>query len=457
MKKNDVIQLHITGMSAEGNGVARSEADGGMVVFIPFTAVGDTVTARIVKVEKTHAFGRVEKIEHPSPDRLAHNGTDCAVFGKCGGCVYRHITYEAECRYKWQRVADALQRVGGLDIVPQPLVTCGVPDHYRNKAQYPVAAGEHRALIGFYAPRSHRVVEQRDCLLQPPIFREILDVVARYIKKTGLSIYDETTGSGVLRHIYIRQAPATGELMVCLVCTSGKLPHPEQLIDPLRQIDGVVSVSVNLQKKDTNVILGDQGFVLWGKDTVTDILCGLKFRLSARSFYQVNSPAAEKLYTLAAEKAECTEQDVLLDLYCGTGTIGLTMAHRVKQLIGVEIVAPAVEDARRNAEANGVENARFICADAAQAAAQLEKEGLHPDLVVVDPPRKGLDSSLPALLQRMAPRRIVYISCDAATMARDCARLQQCDYRVDSVTPVDLFPRTAHVESVVSLTRGFDN
>ena len=241
--------------------------------------------------------------------------------------------------------------------------------------------------------------------------------------------------------------------MVCLVCTSGKLPQVELLIQSLREIRGVVSVSVNLQKKDTNVILGDEGFVLWGKDTVTDILCGLKFRLSARSFYQVNAPAAQKLYTIAAEKAECTDTDVLLDLYCGTGTIGLTMANRVKQLIGVEIVQPAVEDARRNAQENGITNARFICADAAQAAQQLQKEGVSPDIIVVDPPRKGLDADLPQILQQMSPRRIVYISCDPATMARDCARLQQRGYRVADVTPVDLFPRTAHVESVVCLNR----
>ncbi|MBR7093026.1 MAG: 23S rRNA (uracil(1939)-C(5))-methyltransferase RlmD [Clostridia bacterium] len=452
-KKNDVIELEITGISSEGSGVARAGQDGGLVIFVPYTAVGDRALVRILKVEKTHAFGRVEQLITPSPDRVGGGEPDCAAFGRCGGCVYRHITYEAECRYKWQKVADAFQRIGGLAVTPQPLVACGRADRYRNKAQYPVAAGPYRPLIGFYAPRSHRVVEQRDCLLQPPVFRQILDVVARYVKETGLSVYDEQTHTGVLRHIYIRQAPATGEIMVCLVCTSGKLPQPRRLIERLQAVPEVVSLVVNLQKGDTNVILGEEEYTLWGRDSITDRLCGLQFRLSPRSFYQVNSPAAERLYTLAAEQAQLRPQDVLLDLYCGTGTIGLSMAHRVRQVIGVEIVEPAVRDAMRNAAENGVTNARFLCADAAAAAETLRREGIRPDVVVVDPPRKGLDAALPDLLRQMGPRTILYISCDPATLARDCARLQPCGYTVTQATPVDLFPRTAHVECVTMMTR----
>ena len=309
-------------------------------------------------------------------------------------------------------------------------------------------------LVGFYAPRSHRVIEERNCRLQPECFKTVLDCVVRWAKKAGVSAYDEESGRGLLRHIYIRRAEATGEVMVCLVCTSGKLPEPQRLVELLRGgVPGLASVVVNLQKEATNVILGEEGYTLWGKDFITDRLCGLTFRLSPRSFYQVNRSQAERLYALAAEAAGLTGRETVLDLYCGTGTIGLSMASKAGRIIGVELIAAAVEDARRNAEDNGIDNARFICGDAAEAAVQLEREGIRPDVAVIDPPRKGCSAALIDTLVRMNPSRLVYVSCDPATLARDLKALTGKGYAVERVTPVDMFPRTPHVECVALLTK----
>ncbi len=454
LRKNDIVELTVVGMSAEGNGVCRYAEEGtdtALTVFVPQTAVGDVIECRIVKVQSRLAYGKVERVITPSDHRVA---VDCPVFGKCGGCVYRHVSYEAELSYKWQRVADALRRIGGLSITPEPIVGCENPDRYRNKGQYPVTAGEHRPLIGLYAARSHRVVEQHDCLLQPPVFKTILDTVAAWMKQQRVTPYDETTRTGLVRHIYIRKGERSGEVMVCLVCTSGKLPQPQRLVEMLRQsVPQLKSVMVNLNKADTNVILGDQTFCLYGEDHITDTLCGLSFRLSPLSFYQVNTEQAERLYTIARDYAVQDNTRVLLDLYCGTGTIGLSMAHDTEQLIGVEIVPQAVEDAKRNAEANGVTNARFFTADAADAAKRLEREGVYPDTVVLDPPRKGCDEALIDTVAHMAPKRVVYVSCDPATLARDLKRFAERGYTTEKVTPVDMFPRTAHVESVACLNK----
>ncbi len=458
LTKNQIIPLTITAMSAEGSGIGRyaeSEDERGIAVFVPFTAIGDVIDCRIVKVQKNLAYGKAESLVVPSADRVAES--DCPVFGKCGGCVFRHISYEAELRYKRQRVADALQRIGGLDIEPTAIVPCEVPNRYRNKAQYPVACVENKPIVGLYAARSHRVIEQRDCLLQPETFEKAVSVVMRWAKKNHVPIYDETTGSGILRHIYIREGKRSGECMVCLVCTCGKLPHTDELVSALKEaIDDLASVVVNLNKRDTNVVLGDTCYAVYGKPYITDTLCGLNFRLSALSFYQVNSPQAERLYALAADAAALTGEERLLDLYCGTGTIGLSMAHRVRELVGVEVVPQAVEDAVRNAADNGITNARFLAADAAQAAKRLAAEGWQPDVVVLDPPRKGCDTALIDTVVSMAPERIVYVSCDPATLARDLKQFDVQGYRTISVAPVDMFPRTAHVESVALLSRQID-
>ena len=339
----------------------------------------------------------------------------------------------------------------------EPIRGSAATDGYRNKAQYPVGVGDTAPRIGFYAPRSHRIVEQHACRLQPAVFTAAVETVDRWMQTHAVSAYDETTHTGLVRHIYLRHGEASGQVMVCLVCTSGKIPAAQELVQALQQkVPGLCSVMVNINRADTNVILGDDEFPLWGASAIEDTLCGLTFRLSPRSFYQVNRQQAETLYTLAAEVAGLTGDETLLDLYCGTGTIGLTMAHRVKKLIGVEIVAPAVEDARRNAQANGIENATFLCSDAAKAAARLERQGEHPDVVIVDPPRKGCDPALLETMAQMAPSRIVYVSCDPATLARDCQRLTALGYAVSRVIPVDMFPRTPHVETVCLLTKSHD-
>lgn len=457
LEKNQIIPLTITGITAEGHGVGRAPAEddrAGMAVFVPFTAVGDELECRIVKVQKQWAYGRMERLLTPSPDRAEDEGGGCSVYGKCGGCAFRHVTYEAEKRYKQQRVADAFARIGGLSVAIDPIRGDDRPDGYRNKAQYPVGPGQHRPMIGFYAPRSHRIVEQHACCLQPPVFTQAVDAVSRWMRKNAVAAYDETAGTGLVRHIYLRQGEASGQVMVCLVCTSGKVPASPELIQMLREaVPGLASVMVNINRAATNVILGAEEFVLWGEPVIEDTLCGLRFRLSPRSFYQINRRQAEVLYALADEAAALTGTQTLLDLYCGTGTIGLSMARKAGRLIGVEIVAPAVEDAHRNAARNGIDNAQFICGDAAQAAGRLREQHIHPDVVVVDPPRKGCDEALIDTMAAMQPQRIVYVSCDPATLARDCKRLTVRGYEVGRVTPVDMFPRTAHCEICVELGR----
>lgn len=454
--KNQLVELTIIGMTGEGNGVARyTDADipaPGLVVFVPFTAVGDQILCRIVKVQKSHAFGRIEQLLISSPDRCDEK--DCAVFGRCGGCAWRHVTYEAECRYKHQWVRDTLRRVGGLDIEPLPLIPCDHPERYRNKAQFPVAAGESGPLMGFFAPRSHRIIPCRDCLLQPFGFAAVLEAIDGWMRANNVPAYDEERHKGLVRHVYIREGTVSGQMMICLVCTSGKLPAAHLLIDAVRAAaPNLASLLVSINPARTNVILGDGGFTLWGEDAIVDELCGLCFRLSPHSFYQVNHAQTEKLYALAADAAALTGNETLLDLFCGTGTIGLSMAHRAAQVVGVEVVPAAVEDARRNAQENGIENARFICADAAAAAVQLAHEGVRPDVIVLDPPRKGCDVSLIDTVVLMAPARVVYVSCDPATLARDLKLFGEKGYAVRHVQPVDMFPRTAHVETVACLVR----
>lgn len=450
LQKNQVIPLSVTGVTGEGNGIGRSED--GMAVFVPFTAAGDEILCRIQKVDKRYAFGRAVEVMKPSSDRCAENERFCAAYGKCGGCTWRHVTYAAETQYKWQKVADALSHIGGLSIVPQPIVKADYTDYYRNKAQYPLAVQDGKIIAGFYAPRSHRVIEQPDCALQPVFFGDILRTVIAWMEQSGVSVYGETTHKGLVRHVYIRHGEKTGETMVCLVATSGKLPALDRLTVALREtVPGLRSLVININRKDTNVVLGEEEFTVFGDGYITDILCGLRFKLSPRSFYQVNRDQTEKLYALAAKELAPTGEETLLDLYCGTGTIGLSMAKKVKTLIGADIVAPAIEDAKENARVNSIENAQFLCADASKAAATLQKEGVKPEAVIIDPPRKGCDEALLDTIAQMAPKKVVYVSCDPATFARDLKRFAERGYETLRVTPVDLFPGTMHVETVALL------
>ena len=457
LQKNQLIELTVTGVTGEGSGVARYVGEDypapGFVVFIPGTAVGDRLVCRIVKVQKNHAFGKVEELLTASPDRVEDAG--CPAYGRCGGCNWRHVSYEAECRYKQDWVQDTLHRVGGITAPILPLMGGDSPDRYRNKAQFPVAPGpDGRPVIGFYAPRSHRIIPCKDCRLQPAGYAAVLDAVEAWMVDHAVPAYDEMTHSGLVRHVYIRQAAVTGEMMVCIVCTKRPLPAEEDLVRRLVEAaPQMVSLSVNVNPEQTNVILGKRTVTLWGTDSIVDRLCGLHFRLSPHSFYQVNHAQTEKLYRLAAQAAALTGKETLLDLYCGTGTIGLSMAHTAGAVIGVEVVESAVRDAKKNAAANRIRNARFICADAARAAAQLAKEGTAVDVVVLDPPRKGCSPDLIDTVAGMAPERVVYVSCDPATLARDLKLFAEKGYETLWVQPVDLFPRTAHCENVASLVK----
>ena len=447
IRKNAVIPLEITGASYAGKGIGRYE---NMVVFVNGAVKGDKVKAHILKVAKTHAFAKADEIIEPSADRI---GVDCNVFDKCGGCVFRNISYEAELELKYQRLADAIKRIAKIDVVPDPVVGMKNTEGYRNKAQYPVGAGDGGVNMGFYAPHSHRIIDCRDCKLHPKIFGKVLEVIGDWIDEKIISVYDETSHTGLLRHVYVRYGEISGEIMVCLIINGRKLPHSDALINGLTQkISDIKSICLNFNTKRTNVILGEKTEVLYGSDHITDMLCGLKFRISPLSFYQVNRTGAETLYSLGAEYAGLSGNETLVDLYCGTGTIGLTMAGRVKRLIGVEIIPQAVEDAKYNAEMNGIKNAEFICGDASGAAKRFVENGLKPDVVIVDPPRKGCSQEVIDAISVMSPEKVVYISCDPETLARDIAVFYEKGYLAERITPVDMFPRTAHVETVVMLS-----
>ena len=453
LQKNLILTLRIERLSSDGSGVAHS-ADG-EAVFVPGTAPGDEARVRIVKDCGRYAFGILDELLTPSPNRVP---VDCPVAGPCGGCSLRHLDYAAELRAKQESVLDAFRRIGGLevpvlDILPSPEV-----DRYRNKVQFPVGVDKNGApCIGFYAGRTHRIVPCPDCKLQPGVLNEIGNALCAFFAQQGIRPYDEQSGKGLVRHIFLRRGAHSGQIMVCLVCTRAKLPHAEQLCTALReQFPAINTILLNVNAKNTNVILGSENHILYGPGYIEDTLCGVPVRLGPLSFYQVNTLAAERLYGVAAQYAQLTPDDTLLDLYCGMGTIGLSMADQCRGLIGVEIVPEAIESAKANAARMGeavAAKSRFFCADAGQAATQLAAEGLHPDIVMLDPPRKGCDEATLSAVVRMAPRRVVYVSCNPATAARDAAWLEQNGYHAEKVQPVDLFPRTKHVETVCLLSK----
>ncbi len=447
MVKNDIVIIDITGMTSEGAGVGRAD---GTAVFVRGAAFGDTIEAVIIKVTKNYAVGKLLNVILPSEHRIENI---CDSYPRCGGCVYRHISYDEECRIKRERVADCIRRIGGISVDVDEC-ECGADSGYRNKAQYPVGMGETGLNIGFFANHSHRIIDCRSCALQPAEFAEILAVCERFITENNISVYDEQSGKGLIRHIYIRKGEATGEIMVCLVINGDSLPSSQQLVAMLKAVlgDSLKTVVLNINKKATNVILSDKCVAIYGDGYIYDELCGVKLRLNALSFYQVNRAMATRLYEKAANLAG--DGKLLLDLYCGAGSIGLSMADRFDSVIGVEIIPEAIEDACYNAQNNGIKNARFICGDALDAAKMLDKEGIKPDAVVVDPPRKGLAEGLPSLIaERFSPKRIVYVSCDPATLARDLAEFEKCGYKTVSATPFDLFPRTSHVECACLLCK----
>jgi 23S rRNA (uracil1939-C5)-methyltransferase len=445
MQKNQEIILQITDITTEGSGVGKHD---GMAVFVPLTAVGDTAKVKILKVKKSYAYGKLIEILTPSKDRIEN---DCPHFSKCGGCVFRHIDYNAECRLKENKVYETVKRIGGVDLKPQSIIS-HEPDRYRNKAQYPIAQSGG---VGFYAFHSHRIIECGDCVLQPRIFSDITNKVSEWIKNHGISIYDEQKHKGLLRHIYIRKAEVTNEIMVVFVINGNTLPFATEIIETLKALcgDDLKSVQINVNKENTNVILGKECKTLYGSDYITDVLCGVKVRLSALSFYQVNHAMAQKLYDKAREYANPNGKNII-DLYCGAGTIGLSMAKEAKSIIGVEIIPEAIKDAEFNAKINNIENARFICADASVAAEKLAKEGIKADTVIVDPPRKGCAKEvIDIIANNFSPESVVYVSCDPATLARDIKIFEELGYKLIEYTPCDLFPRTSHVETVALLER----
>ena len=449
LKKNDDIRLEITAFTSLGSGIGRFE---NMAVFVDGTAPGDEITAHIIKVKKNYAIGKLQKLHKKSKLRKE---SDCEVDSRCGGCAYRHIKYDAELEMKRQTVTDAMKRIGGLDLECEEILSIKEPEYYRNKAQIPVGLDRDGKIVtGFYSKKSHHIVDCSECKLQHRAFPKIVEAIKGYMYESPVTVYNEETGEGLVRHIYLRKAVKTGETMVCLVINGDTIPRKERLVEKLIETGiNIKSVVLNKNKKDTNVVLGEECKTIYGRDFIEDELCGLRFRISPLSFYQVNPEGTELLYGRAREYAGLTGDEVLLDLYCGAGTIGMTMASDAKQVIGVEIVPQAIENAKENAELNGIENVRFICDDAKGAAKTLYDEGIRPDVVVVDPPRKGCSREVLDTIAKMVPDRVVYISCDPATLARDCAIFSELGYEVKRLSAVDMFPRTVHVESAALLCR----
>lgn len=445
LQKNQDIQLNIEGYTAEGNGVGHYDRQ---AVFVSGAAKGDTIIAHIIKAKKTYAIGIIKQILNKSKDRIA---VDCEHFKSCGGCVYRHISYEAEKQLKTQKVKDAFLRLAHLDVPVKEIITCET-ERYRNKAQYPVGF-EKQVIAGFYAQKSHRIINSSDCILQPEEFSKIVETVKAWMTEFGISAYDSINHTGLVRHIYIRKAFETGQIMVCLVINGGEIPKAQELVDDLLKFPQICSIVINENTEKTNVILGEKCTTLWGEDFIEDVLCGVKIRLSPLSFYQVNHDCAELLYGKALEYASVNGDETVIDLYCGAGTIGLSMAKGVGKVIGVEIIPEAIEDAKENARRNGIENCEFYCGDAKDTVKMLRDKNIQPDTVILDPPRKGCDKEVLECVAEMKPKRIVYVSCDVSTQARDCAILKELGYETKEVTPVDMFPRTSHTESVALITR----
>lgn len=448
LSKNDKIELNIDALTSEGSGVGRYN---GLAVFVNDTVPGDRIIAHIIKRSKNYAVGKIEKILSPSPSRIE---SDCPYSQRCGGCSFRNMTYDEELKYKLSRVNDSLERIGHLAIQTEEIIGARSVDYYRNKAQYPVSVCEGELFAGFYAYKSHRIIPCSDCRLQPKDFEQGIKAFEKWVEAADVTSYDENSGKGLLRHIYFRKGFATDALMACAVINGDSIPKADLLIELLsKNLPNLKSVVVNINKSKTNVILGKTSKTIWGSDTISDRLLGKSFVISPNSFYQVNHSQCERLYERAKEYAGLTGSEVLLDLYCGVGTIGLTMADGVKRLVGIEIIPQAVENAKINAALNNITNAEFICADAAKGAELLREEGITPDVIILDPPRKGCDKALLDTVVQMAPKKIVYVSCDSATLARDLEILKNKNYTAQRVTAVDMFPRTPHVEAVAQIVR----
>lgn len=444
LAKNQEHTVTIEGYGEGGMGVARID---GHVVFVHGALRGEKCRVLILKTLKSVAFAKVLEVIEPSSERIT---PDCPYFPRCGGCTYRHIRYEEELRLKKQRVQDNLSRIGGSDVTVEEILGARDTLRYRNKAQYPVSKD---GAVGFYRARTHEVIECEHCLLVKPEADAAAEALREYMQSCRVAGYDEKTGRGLVRHLYIR-SNAAGESLVCVLVNGDKLPKEDRLVALLRDAcPKCTGIVLGTNTKKGNVILGDRYRTLWGSDRLEDTLCGKTFRLSVPSFYQVNRVQAERLYAKAIEFAGLTGQETVLDLYCGAGTITLALSDHAKKVLGAELVPEAIDDARENAARNGVKNAEFFCGDASDVAKKLARENLRPDVITVDPPRKGLAADVVESIAEMQPGRVVYVSCDSATMARDVKRLADLGYTAQRACAVDMFPRADHVESVVLMSK----
>ena len=444
LAKNQEHTVTIEGYGEGGMGVARID---GRVVFVHGALRGEKCRVLILKTLKSVAFAKVLEVLEPSSERME---SDCPYFPRCGGCTYRHIRYEEELRLKKQRVQDNLSRIGGSDVTVEEILGAQDTLRYRNKAQYPVSKD---GAVGFYRARTHEVIECEHCLLVRPEADAAAEALREYMQSCRVAGYDEKTGRGLIRHLYVR-SNAAGESLICVLVNGDKLPKEDRLVALLRDAcPKCTGIVLGTNTKKGNVILGDRYRTLWGSDRLEDTLCGKTFRLSVPSFYQVNRAQAERLYAKAIEFADLTGQETVLDLYCGAGTITLALSDHAKRVLGAEIVPEAIDDARENAARNGVKNAEFFCGDASDVAKKLARENLRPDVITVDPPRKGLAADVVESIAEMQPGRVVYVSCDSATMARDVKRLADLGYTAQRACAVDMFPRADHVETVCLLSK----
>lgn len=451
VKKGDIIEVQISGLGSSGEGVGRYN---GFTVFVKNALPEEIVQAEIVLVKKNYAVGVLKQLIKAASERTE---PICPVYKECGGCQLQHLSYARQLKMKQQQVLDALTRIGHLDVEVLPVIGCSNPWNYRNKMQFPAAVNtEGKINIGCYAAATHSVIDTGSCLIQKEANNEVLTTVRKWMQRFGISAYDEKTGKGLVRHVMSRVGVHSGEVMAVLITSAYDIPHKKELIEWLEKyVPGLVSVVQNINKKPTNVVMGSKTRVLYGRPTITDSLGALSFNISAQSFFQVNSEQAEKLYNKALEYAALNGNETVVDVYCGTGTISLYLAKHAAQVYGIEIVPPAIEDAKKNAADNNCHNAEFILGDAAEKLPELLAQGIQPDVVIVDPPRAGCEQKVLQAIADVKPKRIVYVSCNPASLARDLAYLAERDYKALAAQPVDMFPMTSHVETVVSLSKGY--
>ena len=447
--RNEQYILDIASLGHSGEGVGKYQ---GFTVFVPGALPGEQVKVKIDIVKKNYAVGRLVSVITSSLERIEPK---CAIFAECGGCQLQHLSYQGQLAVKRQTVIDAVERIGKLTgVMVHPTLGADTPWFYRNKMQFPIGITGGKVVVGCYAQGTHKIIDTAECLIQHAANNSIADEVRHIAAELGISAYDETTGRGVLRHVLGRVGSATGEIMVMLVTATDQLPHREAIVERLRKrIQGLVSIVHNINPLKTNIILGKKTRTIWGKDTISDSLDGFKFDISAQSFFQVNSEQTEKLYAKAVEYAGLDGRQTVIDAYCGTGTIALFLARKAAKVYGIEIVAPAIENAKNNAKRNGITNAEFITGDAVEIMPKLYKQGIRPEVIVVDPPRAGCERLVLETFSHMQPNRIVYVSCNPASLARDLCVLNELGYQCKEIQPVDMFPQTYHVETVTLLQR----